>query len=297
MLVKTFTDMITFTRAGAATYIDAGGLIQTAAANQPRFDYTHGRRQLLLEGPATNLLLNSAVLATQSVTVTNANHVLSFYGSGSVTLTGAYSGVLAGAGANDRSRIAFSAAAGTLTITVSGDVRSAQLELGSHATSYVPTAGSAVTRPADKAQLTEPVVALLRSNEASFLVQFQGLSGSGSMRIMGAESFFPIISLDIGGTLRFDPSLVIETGLTQPTPAAGVAASIDRAAPLRSAAYNGGSVKSSASSLNAQLDFVYLGRDRDASTDRFANGWYDQLVIWPFRMTDADLQAKAVPYA
>ncbi|MEO2040046.1 MAG: hypothetical protein ABGW90_15345, partial [Martelella sp.] len=50
------SDAITFTRAGTATYVGSDGLIKTAAIDQPRFDYSTGRRGLLLEGPATNLL-------------------------------------------------------------------------------------------------------------------------------------------------------------------------------------------------------------------------------------------------
>ncbi|MEK1931558.1 MAG: hypothetical protein AAAC47_17620, partial [Pararhizobium sp.] len=45
---------------------------QQAAADVPRFDYRNSSRQLLLEGPATNLFLNAFTPATQTITVTNA---------------------------------------------------------------------------------------------------------------------------------------------------------------------------------------------------------------------------------
>src|SRR4029077_17321879 len=73
----------TFTRASTATYFDASGTMQTAATNAPRFDYdpvTHALRGLLIEEQRTNLLLNSATLGTQSVTVTATATTLSFYG-------------------------------------------------------------------------------------------------------------------------------------------------------------------------------------------------------------------------
>src|SRR6476660_9011167 len=48
---------IQFTRASVAKYTDASGLIQTAAINQPRWDYAGGSlRGLLIEEARTNLL-------------------------------------------------------------------------------------------------------------------------------------------------------------------------------------------------------------------------------------------------
>ncbi|MFM2279944.1 MAG: hypothetical protein RLZZ444_2175 [Pseudomonadota bacterium] len=50
-----FADIFTFSRASAATYWDAGGILRSAAADNPRFDHTNGKPQLLLEGPAAEL--------------------------------------------------------------------------------------------------------------------------------------------------------------------------------------------------------------------------------------------------
>ncbi len=54
-----FSDCLAFTRAGNATCIGADGILRTSAADVPRFDYSNGKRQLLLEGAATNLALFS----------------------------------------------------------------------------------------------------------------------------------------------------------------------------------------------------------------------------------------------
>jgi hypothetical protein len=51
---------ITFSRASTATYTDASGVIQTAAVNQPRWDYAGGSlRGLLIEEARTNAVANS----------------------------------------------------------------------------------------------------------------------------------------------------------------------------------------------------------------------------------------------
>ena len=75
------------------------------------------------------LLLNNATLSTQDVTVSPAwNYMLSFYGTGSVTLSGSATGALSGTGANNQVYLKINApTAGTLTLTVSGSVTSAML--------------------------------------------------------------------------------------------------------------------------------------------------------------------------
>lgn len=78
-----------------------------------------------------NILDETDTLATQSVDVEAVPHFLSFYGTGTVTLSGASTaGPLVGAGDTDRVSLAFTPSAGSLTLTVSGDVIDAQLERG-----------------------------------------------------------------------------------------------------------------------------------------------------------------------
>lgn len=73
-----------------------------------------------------NLLTDVATLATQSVTVAAGNYVLSFTGAGSVTLSGAATGVK-GAGDN-----AITCTSGSLTLTVSGAVNNGFLRTASN---------------------------------------------------------------------------------------------------------------------------------------------------------------------
>jgi hypothetical protein len=84
-----------------------------------------------------NLLVGTTTMATQSVTTTAVQQTLSFKGTGTVTLSGtSTAGPLVGTGANDTVSLTFTPTAGTLTLTVSGSVTEAQLELGAARTAY-----------------------------------------------------------------------------------------------------------------------------------------------------------------
>jgi len=160
----TGSNFVVFTRASSGTYVGSDGLIKTATTDKARFDHdptTGESLGLLVEESRTNLLLNSATLATQNVTVTAIAHTLSFYGTGTVTLSGAHSATLVGTGAYpSRVALTFTPTAGTLTVTVSGTVEYANLEIGvggsgvSFPTSYIPTTGSTATRAADVASIS-----------------------------------------------------------------------------------------------------------------------------------------------
>ena len=116
-------------------------------ADVPRF--TGPAQRLLIEGQATNLINGMAAPVTQNVTVAAVAHTLSFYGTGSITLSGVATGTLAGTGANNRVTLTFTPTAGTLTLTVSGTVTRAQLEALGFATSYVEVSSGAATRGVD----------------------------------------------------------------------------------------------------------------------------------------------------
>jgi hypothetical protein len=121
---------LTFSRAGHATMIDSSGNI-TWAPN--------------------NMLLNSATLSTQSVaTAGGHSNILSFRGTGSVTLSGSATGTLAGTGVNNRVSLVIAPTAGSLTLTVTGQVLDAQLERVTYETAprtYNPTTGVAFFGP------------------------------------------------------------------------------------------------------------------------------------------------------
>jgi hypothetical protein len=67
LVSKTFSQIITFTRASTATFFDSAGVLQSAAIDAPRFDYdpsTLAAQGLLIEEARTNLLLQSQDFAT-----------------------------------------------------------------------------------------------------------------------------------------------------------------------------------------------------------------------------------------
>lgn len=149
--------------------------MQTVGNNEPRFDYNPATGECLglwMEEPRTNLLLNSATLSTQSVTVTAAVHTLSFYGSGTVVLSGAASQTVVGAGAFPaRTTVVFTPSAGTLTLTVTGTVQYANLEAGEGATTWIPTTGATATRAQENLTLTGTALSgLYRTDEGTLIV-------------------------------------------------------------------------------------------------------------------------------
>lgn len=123
-----------------------GSIVGPLAANTPG----ETNAGLGVWGARTDLVFPSDVLTTQTRTVTAVAHTLSFYGTGTVTLSGASTaGPLAGSGANTRVSLTFTPSAGSLTLTVSGDVRMCNLEAGAFPTPYIPTTSAAATRTAD----------------------------------------------------------------------------------------------------------------------------------------------------
>ena len=154
-------DILTYTGSGR-TYTGARGTLVAQASNAPRITFdpvTGAGLGLSVWGARTNLLFNSLIdgtpLSTQSVTLSAGDHRLSFYGTGTVTLSGAATGTLTGSGAYPtRSGLTFTATAGSVTFTVSGSVQFAQLTTGTADSPFIPTAGAAVTATADVPSIT-----------------------------------------------------------------------------------------------------------------------------------------------
>lgn len=172
---KRMDSRVVFARSTTATRVNSKGQLELVDINVPRFVHdpiTLVCQGLLLEKASTNLLLNSVLagtnLATQSVTTTAQQYTLSFYGTGTVTMSGAATGTLVGSGDYPtRSSITVTATAGSVTLTVSGSVKYANFEAGTVPTTFIPTAGSTVNRAAET--FTMPTNGWYRGDEGTLV--------------------------------------------------------------------------------------------------------------------------------
>jgi len=183
-----------YSRASSGTYRDSSGAAQTATTNTPRFDYVYSGgswvcRGFLYEPQRTNILLNSATLSTQSVSVTAQAYTLSFYGAGTITLSGtSTAGPLVGTDANNRVYLTFTPTAGTLTLTVSGSVTNANLEAGSFPTSWISTTGTSATRSQDVLELTGAgFTSIFNASEGAIVAEYDFSCPSSGI------TYFPFI--------------------------------------------------------------------------------------------------------
>lgn len=168
-------------------------LATTNRTNVPAIDYSTGQPALLLEPERTNFILNSDEFQTQSVDTIASTYTLSFYGTGSITLSGSYTGVLNGVGSNTRTVLTFTSSIGTVLLTKSGDVAKAQLELSSFPTSYIRTQGTTATRSAAAAS-----IANLNLSEATSSTQGTWYIHARKTSTLGGN--FTIAKLNLDGS-------------------------------------------------------------------------------------------------
>lgn len=293
---------ITFTRttgaSNPATYIDSSGVITAATNNQPRFDYdpvTLVCKGLLIEESRTNSLLNTDLLSTQIVTVTAAVRTLSFYGTGSVTLSGAHTAVVSGAGAYPtRTTYSFTPTAGALTLTVAGTVQFAQLEAGAFATSYIPTTITALTRNADVATMTGTnFSSWFNASEGTFAAKGTRFATGLVTNILGVSDGTSSNRLrfyqETNNRITFNSSVVGTVTTGNGAAAYGVAGAYSSNG--IAVACNGGSVASSvAGAVPTGITSMDIGRNSPAAAVTL-NGWLQSIRYWPQRLTNSELQA------
>jgi hypothetical protein len=287
---------ITFTRASTATYFNSAGVMQTAATNAPRWDHdatTRALRGLLIEEARTNLLLNSATLGTQSVTVSAVAYTLSFYGTGTITKSGTATGALVGTGVGQRVLQTFTPTAGSLTLTVTGTVSNAQLEAGAFATSYIPVVGAPVTRAADVA--TMPTTGWYNATLGTFAADFilNAMTAASYPRILGDNASGKAF-LYIDPTLHlgaFDSGSIAATANVVTLGALSKGASVTPTAPGNASyALNGGTVASHAMGfgMGSPSAIRLFGDNAPGDT---ANGWMRSVRYWNRALSNTELQA------
>ncbi|ARK13052.1 hypothetical protein A6C57_23435 [Fibrella sp. ES10-3-2-2] len=290
---------MTFVRSGAATRVNASGVVETVAANTPRFDYdpaTLQLRGLLIEETRTNVLLQSATLATQSVAVTAQGYTLSFYGTGSVTRSGSSTGTLSGSGSTARVSVSFTPTAGTLTLTVSGSVTNAQLEAGGFASSYIPTTTVAATRGQDICTMS--TAGWYNATEGVFLSRFTVDTAGVDIRPLlvndGTNNNRMVIQRNPANQLvsfGFSQGVNINfagLGVSSLTTGAMAAAIAYKVNDYRFAV-NGTVLASSANTAGPPVGITTL--NLNSSGGRF---WHTRTTYWPTRRPNAYLQSITV---
>lgn len=306
---------VTFTRTGnTATVTNSSGVITAINADLPRFDYnpvTLAPRGLLIEEARTNLLLNSVIagtnLSTQTVTVTAAAHTISFYGTGQIVLSGAHSATIVGTGAYPtRTTLTFTPTAGSLTVTVTGTVQFAQLELGLFASSFIPTDATTKTRNADTVSMTG-------TNFSSWFVDAQGtfVPWLDTMQTKGNVTDCVIIELFNSGALNNRRSSIINaaTGnlIFRSVNNAGTITDVNvnsaaTANPSKIAGSYNTSTTTIAESVNAStvasrntastptgINTLNIGRGRN--NNAYLNQCISKLLFYPQQLTNAEIQA------
>lgn len=305
-LALDFTDgslgnQLTFTRGSSAAYFDSAGVRQLATTNTPRFDHDPATLQakgLLIEEGRTNLVLNSLIdgtsLGTQSVTVTAVAHTLSFYGTGTVTLSGASAaGPLVGTGATNRVSLTFTPSAGSLTLTVSGSVKWGQLEVGSFMTSHIPTAGAAVARSNDVAQFTAGAnMAWFNGTAGTFVVEFDTTGPNTFGRVIGSSTAGAPSWPNLGGAVTtigvYDGVTPLDKLVGGASTFTGVKAAVAYSATGRSITMQGAAASSDAN-VQPSPTVIYLGCH--GGSGNFLNGRIKSLTFYPTRLSDDQLQA------
>lgn len=312
MGTKLFSDLITFTRASSATRVNSSGLVETVASDQPRFDYdpvTLQPKGLLIEEQRTNLLLNSlldgSALPTQTVAVTAQAYTLSFYGAGTVTLSGVYTAVVSGNGVYPaRTTLNFTPLAGSLVCTVSGTVQFAQLEAGAFPTSCIPTTTAAATRAADAATITGAnFSSWYRQDEGTFMCSWR-IQDTTSQ----TDSQHQLIRVNTSGT---NPTIALRLGYNAGRRMRGYAQ--DGSAVFQyavDAPVTAATIGSTAIAYSSSNDFALcdsggtVSKNTSGNISSFSvnqmqigagigvlNGWVSRVAYYPRRLTDAELQA------
>jgi len=176
-------------RASTGWRLNAAGAIVSVAANVPRFDFDAAGAPLglLVESAATRLnTIAAAPVAPESINVSAQAYTLSFYGSGSMALSGAHTATVVGAGPLPR-RVSytFTPTAGTLVLTPSGDVRHLQVEAGSCPTSPILGDGGQVTRAAESVTVALSGIDF-NAAEGAVYIEARTAPGTSTYQILAA---------------------------------------------------------------------------------------------------------------
>jgi hypothetical protein len=305
--VETVDPRITYTCASQRSYFNSAGQQAIAAINEwPReYDpFTLAPIGRSLWEARTNLLLNSTIdganLATQDIATTAAARTLSFYGAGTVTLSGAHAAVVAGTGAfPTRTTYTYTPTAGTLTVAVSGTVQFAQDELGSFATPWIPTAGAAATRAATLASMTGAnFSSWYNQTEGTFVASYANVAANrngvgrrmAALLLTGSETAERmVVSYSKNAEASYFAVDNNVTQMTISTPMNGEYGTVAAAYKTNDFAlsYAGGIPITDPLGSLPPPNALYIGRGEATLVDTMLNGWLSRLTYYPKRLVDS----------
>jgi hypothetical protein len=295
----------TFTRSSTATFIGSNGLIQSAEINEPRFEHdplTGVCYGLLLEQSRTNLVFPSATLTTQTRTVTAVAHTLSFYGTGTVVLSGAHSATVIGTGAfPTRTILTFTPTAGSLVLTVTGTVTEAQLEAGATATSYIPTTTGSLARSQDLYTITGAnFTDMYNQNEGTVFYAVRAVGAttaqSAVFGVHGAIRSNGAIAASFAST--FIQNLVYTTGSTTQVSLSNTASRntlVKSAFAVRTddfaSSINGSIATDTSGTIPAIMDRFVIGANGNSGGPQVGNTIFSSVQYYRKRLPNPKLQA------
>lgn len=295
-------ELMNFSRNSAASVIDASGVLVSSPANSPRLVHdpiSLARLGLLLEASRSNLFANSAAPATHTVAVTAAPHVLSFYGTGTITLSGAHAQTISGGGAYPaRTMVSFTPTAGNLTLTLTGQIQAPQLEVGGTASSYVPTTTVPGQRADDNASV--PLGPWYNSDAGTIVLGGYVQGASANDRIIEIDNGSSATRLSLlWNTVLGKPQFQVWNGGALQAAIAPPGNSIAFGTEFRVAlAYapnsfgislNGGAVaEDNAGTVPSGVNVLRLGRAAGGAQSLLVT---ESLVYYPQRLSDTELQA------
>lgn len=296
-----------------ATRFTSSGVIEVVNADLPRFDFdpvTLRCRGQLIEDTRVNFFLNSLIdgtnLATQSLTLSGVAYTISFYGSGSIVISGGHSATVAGAGNfPSRRTYTFTPSAGSSTFTVSGDVKFAQIEQGAFATSFIPTGATGVQRNYDAVSITGAnftswfvVGAGTLYTEASQPVIFSASRSAASIATTTNNSRITNYRQAAGGINGYainsaGSGTPASTGVIAAANAVQKTATAYSATNAQVSSANGSATVAIAIDMTTTLSLftgVAIGVDFLGATATY-NGHIRKIMWWPQQLTNAELRA------
>jgi hypothetical protein len=216
---------------------------------------------------------------------------LSFFGTGSVTLSGVATGTLNGTGANNRVSLTFTPTAGSLTLTVSGSVTLAQLEQSAFATDYIPNASTVASASAGADDLQIAASSLPASGPIVFIADLP----AQALPSLNSRIFDHLNTLGIFMPVATEVS-VIGTGAPQVT---GLTAGTARRVVLlytpsgaSKISVNGSAVATGTdTAISSITNPVFIGNR--AGLDRPLNASHALFAAYPGNPSDAQLQAMS----